>query len=460
MDIFGYDIRNPFTKKLTSDVSIAPDAMDDVKVENPKPLDEYTGGGKNELGGTDTRIASFKQRTLQTIKTWYLALQNAEQTKNRQNLMKVYRDVILDPTVSACIEYRNKQLLSIPFELVNTETEEVDEEATKELDKEWIYKLLNFACDCKYWGPGLVQVDEILEDNTINFTEIYRAFYEPIEGYVDWFPTGSKNRDNAGDGITIYVRTTEPFYEWCFEFLTKEGPENLGLLNKVAPYALWKKLAIQSQAESCESFGSPWKVMKTNKQNPDERRNLLEGLKSMGKASAAVIDMTDELELLQPGTPDTSTIFQSLINTADSQIEKLLLGSNVMLGNQQGTGSYNMADGATDEFHKMLQSDQREIEFWFNNYLMKRLINLGVMKEGLKFQFTTQDNMSPNEYKDVLSVLLPYYDVDKNDIEEVFGLNILGLKGYTEPGIMDEPIEDPVEDTEKEITDDDGQGTE
>ena len=68
------------------------------------------------------------QRILQDIRTWYESLKTAEIVENRWYLWKCYRECILDPGVSAAIDYRNRQLLSIPTHVIEEDGETENEE--------------------------------------------------------------------------------------------------------------------------------------------------------------------------------------------------------------------------------------------------------------------------------------------------------------------------------------------
>jgi hypothetical protein len=410
----------------TLNISNQPGNPEPVK-ENPNPLPAIEEG--------TISMNWMKTRTIQTIRDWHNSLNSAEVLQDRKALLKVYREAILDPTVKACIDYRDRQLQSIPWELNKIGTDEPDEELTAYFNREWFLKMLSVIQKCKYLGPTALQIDQI-NKNSIDFTEIPRYLYKPEKGVISYSDVGYSGDKVEGQ---IFIRTTEPYSEWIMEFLTIEGSENLGLLNPVSPFALWKRLAQQSHAEFAESFGNPWKVMKTTKQKPEEKRILLEMLKKMGKSASIVLDKDlDEIELINPSSPDAYNVFIQLAQSCDNQIEKLLLGSNVLLGNQQATGSYNMSDSHQTEFHKLLKSDMKEIEFWVNGILIPYLVNLNVIKDGYEFKFMVDDSMSPMEYKDVLAVLLPHYDVSIEDIERIYGLDIVGYKNTSGTDLIPE----------------------
>lgn len=416
------------------------DALAPVERTNPSPLLSFSTDAQDH---DNIKVRAFMQRILQDIRTWYESLKTAEIVENRWYLWKCYRECILDPGVSAAIDYRNRQLLSIPTHVIEEDGETENEELTKFFNEEWMYKMLINAANCKYWGPGCFQIDQIYSinsySNTLKISEIMRPFYNPQMGFVNFYPTGQMKPD---DEQSIDIRNSEPYMDWMLEFLTMEGPENLGLLNKIMPWFLYKKLATQAWADFAENFGVPWKLLKTDIKNEEERRYFIRLLKDMGKSASIVMKKTDELTMEQPARIDAYQSFKELIQLCDSQIQMLILGSDKLMssGGAKGLGSTSSKEHS-EEFHKMLHADQLEIQYWVNNYFKPRLINLGILPEGnWKWEFESQDNLSTTDYITLIQAMGANYTIPEVDLDAIFGLHGVKLVVKPTPTMGQNPI--------------------
>ena len=401
------------------------DSLAKIQQTNPSPLLSFS----TDANDTDTiKVRSFMQRTMIDIRTWYTSMQTAEIMENKLALWKCMRECINDLGVSAAIDYRNRQLLSIPWNVVNEDGKTINEELTKLFNEEWFYKLMIQLVNCKYWGPGCFQIDQIYDinstSNTLKITEIMRPFYNPQMGFINFYPNATMKAD---DKESIDIRNTTPYCDWVLEFHTIEGSENLGLLNKIMPWFLYKKLATQAWADFAENFSVPWKILKTDIKSEEERRYFIRLLKDMGKSAAIVMKKTDELEMMQPNSIDAYNVFKELIHMCDSQIQMLILGSDKLLSSN-GNGGLGSTDSTAhaDEFHKMLHADQLEIKYWVNNYFMKRLSNLGVISDTKSiWNFESQDNLSPDDYIKLITAMGMNYEISAEDLTDIFGVDIV-----------------------------------
>ena len=74
--------------------------------------------------------------------------------------------------------------------------------------------------------------------------------------------------------------------------------KDLGLLNKVTPYMIWKEV-FGSWSMHADLFGQPLRIGKTDISDPEMKQNMLDMLAQLNQGAYAAIDLEDIVELLQ-----------------------------------------------------------------------------------------------------------------------------------------------------------------
>lgn len=344
------------------------------------------------------------------IGDWRDAQTKAEHlmTPSRVELIRTYNEVVLDNHLSALMQTRTLKVTGHKFNMVDQEGE-IDEEATRLMTKFWFHKFLGFLMESRFWGYNLIQFNDLV-DFQFNFIERFPK--EHIE------PRTQKIRieHHMLDGIPF---DQEPFNNWTF-FVG--DPKDLGLLNKAAPMTIWKKDALGSWADFSIMFGVPPRIGKSNTRDKVARKALEEALKGMGRLFYAVIDKEDDIEIKDSKRTDAHEVFDELVNRANSEMSKLILGNTMTTDD----GS-SRSQGEVHE--RMLESIIKADCVWIENIVNTEFIPWLIEKhqfplEGLSFQFDMTDTLDLKEQMDLTKDLLEHYRIPEDWIMKKFGIPV------------------------------------
>ena len=167
------------------------------------------------------------------------------------------------------------------------------------------------------------------------------------------------------------------------------------------------------------------RIVKTDKVDPEERRFLHEQLIGMGSSASMVLDERDVIEFIENNQSDSYSVFDVLIKFINSEFEKIILGSNNIMGSNGSVGTYGASKNSSAEFHKFLTSSLRQITFWVNDTLIPKLKNLGVVDNvDVIYKFCDIDNLAPEDYINLYKVILPFYNVNKDELYKHVGITV------------------------------------
>jgi len=347
-----------------------------------------------------THISRFKQ----DINSWRNALEQAEVMKDRSWLYHLYKDIVEDDQVTAAILQRKNGVLLADFEILNNKGD-VDEVTTDYFDKIWFKKTLSTILDGIYYGFSLLNL----------------ATFEAIP-YVNLYPEKHAIRKEAFSGnneknLFIYKDTEyEPSLLESYISIN-----DLGLLNKIAPFYIWKK-AFGSWAELGDRFGMPYRMVKTDLTDIDKVRNARNMLDNMVGAGWAIIDEADDYTELQRSTiSNSSELYDNLIQACNKAISKIIVGQTSTSEEKPYAGSAKVHKSILDDF---IQQDKGYVTAIVNDYLIPKLQFYGIIPLNIKFEFTTSDNISFAEKIDAISKLSPYYHIPPEFIKNWTGIDL------------------------------------
>jgi len=345
-------------------------------------------------------------RIAQDIGLWREALRVAESitNPNRYNLLRTYNDVILDAHVNTCIQQRKNLTLCREFVVLNKNGEE-NEELTKLLKSKWFRTFINLSLDSMFWGYSLIQFDNLVNNDFKYIRLVPRQFVKPE------FQIVTKNYADLS-GINYMER---PYSDFCIGV----GEEfDLGLLNKIAPYAIWKKNAFGAWAQYQEIFGSPIRIGKTSKRDRNSIENMETMLKNMGQSSWGRFDPDDMIELLEANKTDAHSVFSELIKTCNDEISKIIIGQTSTTSEKSFVGSANVHERILGSYG---ENDEYFIENVLNNQLVPMLENLGIKFNGAYIETKQDDELSLIDRSKIDLELLKTYNIPTDYIEETYG---------------------------------------
>lgn len=345
-------------------------------------------------------------RVRQDVERWRSAVRLAEQiySPNRTELLRLFKDVVLDAHLTACIETRKSQILQSEFKVVDKSGKE-DEEKTFLLQNKWFFDFVNHTLDSKYYGFSLIQFLS-LRDNVFDGVELIPREYVRQESNIVTHTINSFDGENYLQ--PEYKKWVIPVGDKC----------DLGILTKAAPLILWKKNAMGAWSEFTEMFGTPIRIGKTDVRDETTRSNMEGFLKNMGSSAWGLFDTNDIVELVESNKTDAYDVFDKLIERCNSEISKLILG-------QTGTTDEKSFSGSANVHERVLKMYGEADEMFIKNVFKSQLVPLlnmhGMGFEGLCIEINEEDKFSPEEKSKIDLELLKYYNIPTEYITAEYG---------------------------------------
>lgn len=360
-------------------------------------------------------------RYKQTIAKWRESLEYIEGDNNYTDpLYQIFRELYLDSQIQSTVLLRKSRITQLPFE-IEWKNESMEKEEDPIIDSvynlfnsKWFYDFMGNALDYMYEGYVALEITKIESDN-INIEKIPFNHLKPRYGVF------VKNKtDIYTNGIKL---NEEPYSNYVMEIFNSR--KDLGIYTKLVPLFLWSKNAHQSWSQYAEIFGMPIRIGKTVKQEVTERKKLYEMLKNMGSSLSVLLDKEDDIQFLSNANSDAFNVYNELIKLCNDEINKLILGATMI--NSDGS-SYSQSQVHQLQFDSLIKQDIRSMEHIINNILIPKLVNLGVIPEGLKFEFDTSESLDIFQKFEIDKALLPYYELDIEYLNKMYNTSIVGSK--------------------------------
>jgi len=133
-------------------------------------------------------------------------------------------------------------------------------------------------------------------------------------------------------------------------------PSRGGLLRVSALAFLGKHYAMKDWLIFAEVFGMPVRIARYDPSaSPQEKRELLEMIRSLGSDAAGIFSKAVELEVVQANRSGDSVPYEALCNFFNREMSKAWLGQTLTTDTAGATGTY-----ATAQIHERVREDIRE----------------------------------------------------------------------------------------------------
>ena len=384
MKIFGYNI----------DIAKATNA------DKPMP---------NRRRSKDRVIYSQLLRQKQDVGQWRDALRQAESTlrPDRTELIRIFKDVELDAHFCSTLNTIHNTITSSRFYVaVNGER---DDELSKMLDSLWFRKWLTYCIDSKVFGYSLVELGPMVNNNFDEIKLVPREYVVPEKHFV------KKSLYNWNVGFDY---ESPKFRDW---FIGVGDHCDMGLINKVTPWALWKKNTAQSWSQYSELFGMPIRVGKTDIRDPDKRENMDNMLKNMGRAAFATLDEDDMIEFIENSGTDAYQVYQNLLDTANKEISKVMLGQTMTSEDGSSRSQAEVHEGVMETY-------MSAYKFYCKNrtqrLLVPRMQKFGALPQGATIEMDNSEQLSSMEKFTIYQGMLNHYNIPAEHIQETFGIEV------------------------------------
>lgn len=344
-------------------------------------------------------------RVVQDVEKWRLAIQYAESVINpeRRFIQELYNEIHFDSHIAALINHLKQYIQGMSFcvydETIEDGDENEDEEAEQALKAKWFQDFMCYCIEAKIYGYSLIEFGSIQNNKFTEVTSIDRRYVIPEAHAV------KKDLYN----YTSTIDFTLPIYTPWVMFIG--DVKDLGLLNKAAPYFIYKKQALASWAEYQQILGIPPRVGKTDIKDDARRNQMTKMLRDMGQASYAVLDIEDTFEFVNPGGgADSVDTFLKMLEWANKELSKLFVGQTMTT---EDGSSKSQSEVHQDMFEMIMQGYKKFITNVVNDQLKPILLQHRIWTNpNLVFSFEEkEEEITYMQKVQIVKDFAPYFDM-------------------------------------------------
>ena len=291
-----------------------------------------------------------------------------------------------DPHIQAVIDKRIKTVTNKQIQIINSQNDVV-EDKTKEFNKKSVlFDFLTAELEVKFWGYSCVIAFKDNVSGLPAIADIPRDYISPKKQriYQDF------RQQNGGAYFDIFEG---PYKDLLFYNEIKRG-QLLGILNQIAPYAIYKRHSWMNWDTFEELFSFPMRIGKYNIGDVETKILLEEALENMGTAPYAIIPEKSSVEIVEATKQDAYNVFDKKIVAIDNQISTLVLGGTATVKENSFVGSSEIQQTSFDE---LIADDIKDLTNLVNERAKPYLKMLGIdIGEGNEFQFSDKQ-LTPSE---------------------------------------------------------------
>ena len=357
--------------------------------------------------------------TKKDVGMWRQAWQQAidVENPNRSRLYDIYTDCMVDGHLLGAWGQRKGMVLSADFRLVGKDGKE-NEQATALLRSQWFNDFLELALDSCPWGHSLIQFNDIIKTaNGLAFSSVElvpRKHVCPEHGVLLKYAS-----DDWRSGI--------PYREgdianWCIEV---GKPKDLGLLLACAPQCISKKNMLGFWDMFGEIFGAPMRIAKATTTDDRERQKIENALENMGSAFWGLFPDGTDIEIKESSRGDAYNVYDKRVDRCNSEISKVLLNQTMTI---DSGSSLSQSETHLDVFKNVVKNDKTLLENVVNDKLLPLMLVHGFKVEGCRFEWNDAATYTPAELRELLRVVLEYFEVDPAWITEKYNIDITGIR--------------------------------
>ncbi len=274
-------------------------------------------GKQTPLVVHDIQIRSV-DRTTKDIRTWRDAHQNAERiySPSRTRLYDLYADVMLDGHLTGVIEKRIDSVLNknLYFERGNKKVEDLEDL----IDSAQFRAIMKIIMETPLWGISGI---EFIPGAELQFVKIPRKHIKPETKIIA--------REQSGQTGFDYTQLPNV---WVMG-----DADDLGLLLKCSPYALYKKNNLADWAQYIEIFGQPVRVVKYDATDDQVKMELKQVLDESGSSLALMIPKQADFELKDGKQSNGDGKLQdTFMRAVNDEMSIIILGNTETTANNRG----------------------------------------------------------------------------------------------------------------------------
>ncbi len=278
--------------------------------------------------------------------------------------IKIYRELLCDPHVIACVQSRKAGVLSLEWEIARGLNKDKNIELLSNLLKKLdLYKLINDILDSVLWGFQPIEIIWKKEGSLILPSELKA---KPPE----WFCYDADNNLRFKTKQNYFGELLPPKKFLCPQYnASYDNPYGDRILSKVFWQVVFKKGGLKFWTIFTEKYGMPHIIGKHPRgASQEETNNLADMLERMVQDAIAVIPDDSSVELQEANKSSSAEIYEKLINKMNAEISKAIIGQTLTteIGS---TGSYAASNTHFQVRQDIVNSDKKLVEKTINQLL-------------------------------------------------------------------------------------------
>lgn len=370
---------------------------------------------------SDVLDRAAKTQQAQTIQKWTMAVAMATDPYNpdRSQLVPLYDNLMLDNHLASLFESRILYSQRSAKKMVDKDGNE-DKEASALLDRLWFDDLVYKVIFYRAKGTTLLELYKLNTDGELaEIGEIPQSHFNAAKGIIVKAPGNTTGWDYK-EGIYA------PYYAQIGK------DDELGMLERLAPIVLAKKLALGSWLDYIEKFGVPPLFITTDREDEGRLTELFNAA-SKFKSNHFMIGRGQEKFEIGKDHGGGIAPFDSLTDRANQEMSKRVLGGAGITDEKAFVGSAEIQFRLTKDRY---ESDKLLFKYVFNNLIKPRLVALSPVYsrfDKLTFDWDDTENMTKKEIIDAAVSLGSVYEIDPEWIFQQTGIPVLGAKQDTQP---------------------------
>lgn len=382
-------------------------------------MNAFSGSAKKEHEHAVSQMveAIKRQRTLYTkeIRDWKRAQAAAlDPTLPRRNLLiDIYEDVLGDAFIFGRSETRKLRISNKPV-VIQNEKGDVDEKATKLLDKLWFINFKKYVHESIYFGYSLIYPKDLDENGHIKkLSYVHREHIVPEHTEI------LKNTYDQS-GVNFLEGNLKRWTLWV------DHEHSIGLLNKAVPLWIFKKHSWQNWDEFEEMFGIPMRTAKVASSDPRVKREVDKWLKDLGSAGWARFPEGVEVDIKESQSRDSFNVFNEKRKACNEELATLFDGH---FETAKDTGSRSKAEEIIKATQGLITlDDEAFVLSVINDQLLPWLIELGYpLKDTHVAVWNDNEQMTPKDRLDIFKGVKELgYKIKKEQIESELDVEIVG----------------------------------
>lgn len=343
------------------------------------------------------------------ISKWRYALENAENAyyPDRRDLIEIFEELILDPYISEAMKKRVRRVRNTPA-LVFDKNGERDMEKTKILQSTWFQDFIEGVINSEFWGFSLLEL-KIEKGNVMECVLIPRNLVYPEFGKVSTYNA------NGSDGIDFYQK---PY----FNYLIFAGSKtDLGLLNKLAPYAIYKRATLVNWADHSEVFGMPIRIYEYDPAQPGAKAEAEASARAIGSLAYIVVPKGTGLTLEGGDGTAKPDMYETFRQSLNAEMVIAILGQTMTT---EAGSSRSQAEVHERTEADIFADDLYRVQLFANNNLVPRLVNFGILDEGDTIVFDKTEKLTIEQQLKMDLALCEVVDVPMSYLYEKYNIPI------------------------------------